>query len=91
MIIPNREYMESTVSDKVSELETQQKQNQNNLITLLRTVAYYHDKATRLEETWKLSHAVRVLALLKYTFYPLFILYNGMNLISKSLTVLTPA
>ena len=52
MIIPNREYMESTVSDKVSELETQQKQNQNNLTTLLRTVAYYHDKATRLEETW---------------------------------------
>jgi len=32
-----------------------------------------------------------LLALLKYTFYPLFILDNGMNLISKSLTVLTPA
>ena len=32
-----------------------------------------------------------VLALLKYPFYPLFILDNGMNLISKSLTVLTPA
>ena len=31
-----------------------------------------------------------VLVLLKYTFYPLFILDNGMNLISKSLTVLTP-
>ena len=30
-----------------------------------------------------------VLALLKYPFYPLFILDNGMNLISKSLT--TPA
>ena len=32
-----------------------------------------------------------VLALLKYPFYPLFILDNGMNLISKTLTVLTPA
>ena len=32
-----------------------------------------------------------VLALLKYPFYPLFILDNGMNSISKSLTVLTPA
>ena len=32
-----------------------------------------------------------VLALLKYPFYPLFIFDNGMNLISKSLTVLTPA
>ena len=30
-----------------------------------------------------------VLALLKYPFYPLFILDNGMNLISKSLTVLS--
>ena len=35
--------------------------------------------------------ALFVLALLKYPFYPLFILDNGMNLISKSLTVLTPA
>ena len=34
---------------------------------------------------------VLLLALLKYTFYPLFILDNGMDLISKSLTVLTPA
>ena len=32
-----------------------------------------------------------LLAFLKYPFYPLFILDNGMNLISKSLTVLTPA
>ena len=32
-----------------------------------------------------------LLALLKYPFYPLFILDNGINLISKSLTVLTPA
>ena len=32
-----------------------------------------------------------MLALLKYPFYPLFILDNGMNSISKSLTVLTPA
>src|SRR6185437_15576849 len=30
-----------------------------------------------------------MLALLKYTFYPLFIFDNGMNSISKSLTVLT--
>ena len=34
---------------------------------------------------------VALLELLKYPFYPLFILDNGMNLISKSLTVLTPA
>ena len=33
----------------------------------------------------------QVLALLKYPFYPLFILDNGMNLISKSQSVLTPA
>ena len=33
----------------------------------------------------------RLLALLKYLFYPLFILDNGMNLISKSQTILTPA
>ena len=32
-----------------------------------------------------------LLALLKYPFYPLFILDNGMNSISKSLTVLTSA
>jgi hypothetical protein len=37
------------------------------------------------------SGARVVLALLKYPFYSLFILDNGMNLISKSLTVLTPA
>ena len=32
-----------------------------------------------------------MLALLKYPFYPLFILDIGMNLISKSLTILTSA
>ena len=32
-----------------------------------------------------------MLALLKYPFYPLFIFDNGMNLISKSLTILTSA
>ena len=32
-----------------------------------------------------------VLALLKYPFYPLFNFDNGMNLISKSLTILTSA
>ena len=32
-----------------------------------------------------------MLVLLKYLFYPLFIIDNGMNSISKSLTVLTPA
>ena len=36
-------------------------------------------------------HGGQLLALLKYPFYPLFILDNGMNLISKSLSVLTPA
>ena len=35
------------------------------------------------------SGAGRVLALLKYPFYPLFNFDNGMNLISKSLTILT--
>ena len=34
---------------------------------------------------------VAVLALLKYPFYPLFNFDNGMNLISKSLTILTSA
>jgi len=33
----------------------------------------------------------RMLALLKDPFYPLFILDNGMNSESKSLTVLTPS
>ena len=32
-----------------------------------------------------------LLALLKYPFYPLFNFDNGMNLISKSLTILTSA
>ena len=31
----------------------------------------------------------QLLALLKYPFYPLFNFDNGMNLISKSLTILT--
>ena len=34
---------------------------------------------------------VSMLALLKYPFYPLFNFDNGMNLISKSLTILTSA
>ena len=37
------------------------------------------------------EYFAHLLALLKYPFYPLFILDNGMNSISKSLTVLTPA
>ena len=37
------------------------------------------------------NHIHILLALLKYPFYPLFILDNGMNSISKSVTVLTPA
>ena len=37
-----------------------------------------------------LRWAATLLALLKYPFYPLFILNNGMILISKSLIVLTP-
>ena len=60
MIIANREYLESTMSDMVTELETKQKENQSNLTTLLCTVTYYCDKATLLEETWKLSDARRV-------------------------------
>ena len=39
----------------------------------------------------KFAPVTRLLVLLKYPFYPLFILDNGINLISKSLTVLTPA
>ena len=34
---------------------------------------------------------IGVLALLKYPFYPMFNFDNGMNLISKSLTILTSA
>ena len=34
---------------------------------------------------------VRLLALLKYPFYPMFNFDNGMNLISESLTILTLA
>ena len=64
MIITNREYLESTISDKVMELETRQRENQNNLTTLLCIVAYYRDKAARLEETWRLTDAVRVSELL---------------------------
>ena len=37
------------------------------------------------------SKAGGLLALLKYPFYPLFNFDNGMNLISKSLTILTSA
>ena len=51
MVITDREYLESTMTDKVVELETRQKENQNNITMLLRTIVYYHDKATRLEET----------------------------------------
>ena len=65
-------------------------------VTRVRTIqkpVYYvsevlHEAKARYLETHKLIY---VLALLKYPFYPLFILDNGMNLISKSLTVLTPA
>ena len=47
-------------------------------------------EAEWLRELW-MDLPVVVLELLKYLFYPLFILDNGMNSISKSLTVLTPA
>ena len=43
------------------------------------------------KQAWLAKYATGLLALLKYPFYPLFILDNGMNSISKSLTVLTPA
>ena len=51
----------------------------------------YVPPTPRTEHGGLLKGTDRVLALLKYPFYPLFILDNGMNLISKSLTVLTPA
>ncbi|KAG2655245.1 hypothetical protein PVAP13_1NG542301 [Panicum virgatum] len=59
-IIADRKILETTISDKVTELETHQRENQDNLTQLLRTVAYYHDKADRLEQTWRLTDAVRV-------------------------------
>ena len=40
---------------------------------------------------WAEIETEEVLALLKYPFYPLFNFDNGMNLISKSLTILTLA
>ena len=51
-------------------------------------LCYNIDDAERIGAA---SPSTTLLALLKYPFYPLFILDNGMNLISKSLTVLTPA
>ena len=63
MIITDREYLESIVTDKVTELETHQRENQNNITMLLRTVAHYRDKATRLEETWRQTDVVRVIEL----------------------------
>ena len=59
-IITDREYLESTVRDKVNKLETKLKENQGNLTTLLCTVMYYRDKATHTEETWRLSDAIRM-------------------------------
>ena len=59
-IIADREYLESIMADKVTELEARQEENQNNITTLLRTVAYYRDKATRLEQTWRLTDGRRV-------------------------------
>ena len=59
-IITDRKILETTVSDKVTELETRQRENQDNLTQLLRTVAYYRDKADCLEQTWRLTDAVRV-------------------------------
>jgi hypothetical protein len=40
---------------------------------------------------WSEIETEEVLVLLKYPFYPLFNFDNGMNLISKSLTILTSA
>ena len=59
-IITDRRILETTVNDKVTEMETCQRENQDNLTQLLRTVAYYRDKADRLEQTWRLTNAVRV-------------------------------
>ena len=54
-------------------------------------VEWFRSPANKLQHKTAFVSKGKVLALLKYTFYPLFILDNGMNLISKSLTVLTPA
>ena len=62
-IIDYRKILETTVSDKVTELETRQRENQDNLTQLLRTVAYYRDKADHLEQTWMLTDAGRVCGL----------------------------
>ena len=45
----------------------------------------------RLTRGWARFKHGGMLALLKYPFYPLFNFDNGMNLISKSLTILTSA
>ena len=39
-VITNRKILETTISDKITELETRQRENQDNLTRLLRTVAY---------------------------------------------------
>ena len=57
----------------------------------LRGKMWDYEYGEQQEELQDPSSSRLLLALLKYTFYPLFILDNGMNLISKSLTVLTPA
>ena len=48
-------------------------------------------KGTGFPSKIPMFDAIQVLALLKYPFYPLFNFDNGMNLISKSLTILTSA
>ena len=52
--------------------------------------AFMIDTIEDPQEELCLKHR-RLLVLLKYPFYPMFILDNGMNLISKSLTILTSA
>ena len=60
---------------------------------VINSLHLFTKSARGITQLVSLHHIIlsKVLALLKYPFYPLFILDNGMNLISKSLTILTPA
>ena len=57
---------------------------------IYQTIAYIVHYQSQIDIKFIPSLQRGLLALLKYPFYPLFILDNGMNLISKSLTILTP-
>ena len=80
-----------------SDLTLQGGPNQHGMYLPRRTIHANHSPPRlELQEPTQRHMVSRVqretmLALLKYLFYPLFILDNGMNSISKSLTILTPA